>query len=51
VGVRNRFGHPHPLALAALSAAVPNVARTDRGGAFQWETTGTAVTVRRALTP
>jgi competence protein ComEC len=38
-GVRNRFGHPHPRALAALSSA-SRVHRTDRGGSIRWETDG-----------
>jgi beta-lactamase superfamily II metal-dependent hydrolase len=45
-GVRNRFGHPHPTTLAALAARGVAVARTDRGGAFVWETDGDRVTVR-----
>ncbi|RYE84252.1 MAG: MBL fold metallo-hydrolase, partial [Myxococcales bacterium] len=35
-GVRNRFGHPHPTPLAAMSALGVLVARTDRGGALLW---------------
>ncbi|MCC6555798.1 MAG: DNA internalization-related competence protein ComEC/Rec2 [Polyangiaceae bacterium] len=47
-GVRNRFGHPHPETLATLAAARGvHVARTDRGGAFIWETDGEAVWWRR----
>jgi competence protein ComEC len=46
-GVRNRFGHPHPTTLATLAARGVNVARTDRGGAIEWETDGDTVDVRR----
>jgi competence protein ComEC len=46
-GVRNRFGHPHPAALARLTAAGPTIARTDRGGAVVWETDGHDVWLRR----
>jgi competence protein ComEC len=38
-GVRNRFGHPHPVALGTLSASC-RVHRTDRGGSIRWETDG-----------
>lgn len=50
-GVRNRFGHPHPRALAALSAGGVPVARTDRGGQIIWETDGEQITVRRPGNP
>lgn len=46
-GVRNRFGHPHPTALARLSAAGVPLARTDRGGALVWETDGDSIRTRR----
>ena len=46
-GVRNRFGHPHPVALGAIAAASVPVARTDRGGAVVWETDGSDVRVTR----
>lgn len=39
-GVRNRFGHPHPVAMATLKAAGVEVLRTDRGGEIVWETDG-----------
>jgi competence protein ComEC len=42
-GVRNRFGHPHPTALATLKAANVEVLRTDRGGEIVWETDGVGV--------
>jgi competence protein ComEC len=38
-GVRNRFGHPHPVALRTLSASC-RVHRTDRVGSVRWETDG-----------
>ncbi len=44
-GVRNRFGHPHPRALATLRAQGVPVGRTDRGGQIVWETDGEAVRV------
>ncbi len=46
-GVRNRFGHPHPLTLATLAAQGIAVARTDRGGEIVWETDGDRVRVTR----
>jgi competence protein ComEC len=46
-GVRNRFGHPHPRTLAALSALGIEAFRTDRGGAIVWETDGSRVRVTR----
>jgi competence protein ComEC len=46
-GVRNRFGHPHPHALAALAAQNIEVMRTDRGGEIVWETDGDQVRVTR----
>lgn len=39
-GVRNRFGHPHPIAMGALGRAGVQILRTDRGGAVVWETDG-----------
>jgi competence protein ComEC len=39
-GVRNRFGHPHPDVLSALSVRGIAIARTDRGGSLIWETDG-----------
>lgn len=46
-GVRNRFGHPHPRALATLEARGVEVARTDRGGEIIWETNGATVQIYR----
>ena len=46
-GVRNRFGHPHPKALATLAAAGVPALRTDRGGAVVWETDGHSIEVSR----
>lgn len=46
-GVRNRFGHPHPSTLAALSTRGIEALRTDRGGAIVWQTDGDAVTIER----
>jgi competence protein ComEC len=46
-GVRNRFGHPSPLTLAALQAQGIEALRTDRGGAIVWETDGSDVRVTR----
>jgi competence protein ComEC len=42
-GVRNRFGHPHPVAMATLQAAGVEILRTDRGGEIVWETDGVGV--------
>lgn len=50
-GVRNRFGHPHPIALAALSSAGVPALRTDRGGQILWETDGDRIFVRRPGRP
>ena len=47
-GVRNRFGHPHPTALAALSAANLRIWRTDLGGAVTVETDGQSLRVSQA---
>jgi competence protein ComEC len=38
-GVRNRFGHPHPVTLRHL-AELSRVFRTDRDGSIRWETDG-----------
>jgi competence protein ComEC len=45
-GCRNRFGHPHPLTLAALAAAGARVWRTDHDGAVTVTTDGDALEVR-----
>lgn len=47
-GVRNRFGHPHPEVVEALSARA-RLFRTDRHGSIRWETDGTAMSVTTAL--
>jgi competence protein ComEC len=46
-GVRNRFGHPHPIAVASLNAGRVPFLRTDRGGQILWETDGERISVRR----
>ncbi|MGO9833507.1 MAG: DNA internalization-related competence protein ComEC/Rec2 [Polyangiaceae bacterium] len=46
VGRRNRFGHPHPLTLAALAAAGARVWRTDRDGAVVVTTDGTSLDIQ-----
>jgi competence protein ComEC len=48
VGRRNRFGHPHPQALAALSAAGARIWRTDRDGAVMVTTDGRSLVVEAA---
>jgi competence protein ComEC len=45
VGCRNRFGHPHPAALAALSDAGVRVWRTDHDGAVTVTTDGQSLRV------
>jgi competence protein ComEC len=40
VGYNNRFGHPHPDALARLAAAGATVLRTDRDGAVVFRSDG-----------
>jgi len=46
VGVRNRFGHPHPNTLAALAKARVRVLRTDADGAITAWTDGEKLEVR-----
>jgi competence protein ComEC len=46
VGRRNRFGHPHPLTLAALATAGARVWRTDRDGAVVVTTDGKSLDVQ-----
>lgn len=46
-GVRNRFGHPHPLAMGTLSRFFVPILRTDRGGHIVWETDGENMRVKR----
>jgi competence protein ComEC len=43
-GVRNRFGHPHPITLRNLTE-VARVFRTDRDGSIRWETDGRTVSI------
>ncbi len=47
VGARNTYGHPAPATLAALAAAVPAVARTDRDGTVVVTARGGALRLRR----
>lgn len=47
-GIRNRFGHPHPQALAALEGAGLRILRTDLVGSVVWETDGEVVRLRTA---
>jgi competence protein ComEC len=51
VGRRNRFGHPHPLTLAALAAAGARVWRTDRDGAVVVTTDGSSLDVASMASP
>jgi competence protein ComEC len=46
VGARNGYGHPAPETVAALTAAVPNVFRTDRDGSVVLKARGGRVSVR-----
>lgn len=46
-GVRNRFGHPHPMAMSTLSRFGIPILRTDRGGHIVWESDGDTMHVRR----
>ena len=48
VGRRNRFGHPHPLTLAALAASGARVWRTDHDGAVTVTTDGRTLEVEAA---
>ena len=47
-GVRNRFGHPHPVTLQTLAGHDVDIKRTDIGGAFVWATDGKTTRWRRA---
>ncbi len=51
VGRRNRFGHPHPLTLAALAAVGARVWRTDQDGAVVVTTDGTSLDVQSIASP
>jgi len=51
VGRRNRFGHPHPLTLAALAASGARVWRTDRDGSVVVTTDGASLDVRSIASP
>ncbi len=44
-GARNRFGHPHPTAMARLRSAGIRVLRTDLDGSIRWTTDGTSSVV------
>jgi competence protein ComEC len=44
-GVRNRFGHPHPVTLETLRAAKVLALRTDRLGSIQWSPSSQSVRV------
>jgi competence protein ComEC len=44
-GVRNRFGHPHPLTLEKLGARGILALRTDRFGGVRIETDGSSLQV------
>ncbi len=48
-GVRNRFGHPHPEALASLEGAGARVLRLDRLGAVEWQSNGVRDAIRSFL--
>jgi competence protein ComEC len=41
-GIRNRFGHPHPEALARLLAVGARIIRLDQAGAALWQSDGEA---------
>ena len=48
VGEGNSYGHPAPETLKALSAAVPNVYRTDRDGTATLTVDGEAMSIATA---
>lgn len=48
VGVRNRFGHPHPATLKTLASARVQVYRTDEDGEVTASTDGVGLEVRAA---
>ena len=47
-GVRNRFGHPHPVTVGTLGAAGVRALRTDEMGEIVVETDGEGLSVRTA---
>jgi len=47
-GARNRFGHPHDVAVARLHAHGVQLLRTDLDGSIRFSTDGTSVTVATA---
>jgi competence protein ComEC len=47
-GVRNRFGHPHPVTLQTLGSLL-RVYRTDEDGSIRWETDGRSTSVITAM--
>lgn len=49
VGCRNRFGHPHPAALAVLAASGARIWRTDRDGAVVVTTNGESLETHAAF--
>jgi competence protein ComEC len=48
VGPRNRFGHPHPVTMAALAASGARVWRTDHEGAVTISTDGDSLVAHSA---
>ena len=48
VGPRNRFGHPHPITMAALAASGARVWRTDHDGAVTVSTDGDTLVAHSA---
>jgi competence protein ComEC len=50
-GVRNRFGHPHPNTLEALTRSGARILRTDRDGSVVVTTDGRTLDVRTTRAP
>lgn len=48
VGLRNRFGHPHPTTLARLKTAGVPLFRTDELGSIEWSSDGARLALRTA---
>lgn len=48
VGLRNRFGHPHPLTLARMKSAGIPLYRTDELGSVEWSSDGNRIAMRSA---